>query len=97
MVVSNSVGFPVACLTWKGPALPRAEILVWFVLQGCLNTRERLANLHIIPPHSGHLSFLCFCCGISESTSFWIHVVLEYLGILSPMVVFAMELSQGVY
>ena len=40
---------PSECLAWKGLAPPTAEILVWFILQGRLNTKERLGRLNIIP------------------------------------------------
>ena len=64
MVASNSVGFPMACLAWKGLAPPCAEILVWFVLQGHLNTKERLAKFLIISP----TATICpFCVSAFES------------------------------
>ena len=48
-----------------GPT-PHAEILVWFTLQGKLNTRERLAVLKVIPP----MAAICpFCHSAVESIS----------------------------
>ena len=72
--VRSSLGTPAACLAWKGLAPPHAEILVWFVLQGRLNTKERLMKLNIISTGSDlrpffseasetveHLFFDCHC------------------------------------
>ena len=48
-IANISVGTPAASWAWNGLAPPRVDILVWLVLQGRLNTKERLAVLHIIP------------------------------------------------
>lgn len=34
---------------WSGVALPRAELVTWFIIQKRLNTRDRLCSLNIIP------------------------------------------------
>lgn len=49
LIVNNSIGSPSTCLAWKGLALPQMKILVWFLLQGSLNIRERLIMLKVIP------------------------------------------------
>ena len=59
MVASNTIGTRSARLAWKGLASPHAEILVWFVLQGWLNTREKLAKFNIIPPVVAVCPFYC--------------------------------------
>lgn len=53
-----------ASLAWRGLAPPRAEILVWFVLHGRLNTKERLARLNIIPLSAA----LCPLCSLENET-----------------------------
>ena len=57
LIDGNSHGTLVASLAWKGLAPPRAEVLVWFVLQERLNTRERLCKLNILPPVSAPCPF----------------------------------------
>ena len=66
LLAGNSIGNSFAGLAWNGLAPPRAEILIWFVLQKRLNTRERLAMLKIIPP----VAAICpFCVAAVESVS----------------------------
>ena len=62
-------------IAWKGLAPARAEILVWFVLQEKLSTKERLSKLNIIPQdqalcpfcneHPETVRHLFFGCSIS--------------------------------
>lgn len=35
-------------VVWKGLALPRAKLLVWFIIQGKFKTRHRLQRLNLI-------------------------------------------------
>lgn len=49
---------------WRGLAPPRAEILIWLVQLGRLNTRDRLSMMHIISP----IEAVCpFCLSEVES------------------------------
>ena len=64
---NSSLGTPTTSLEWKGLAPPCAEILVWFVLQGRLNSKERLAKLGIIPRGDDLCSLCSLCSSASES------------------------------
>ena len=70
-VASNTIGAPSTRLAWKGLAPPRAKILVWFVLQGQLNTRKKLARFNIIPS----VATVCpLCCEVVETVE---HILCE--------------------
>ena len=38
----------VASKVWRGPAPSKAELLVWFLILGRLNTRDRLRRLNVL-------------------------------------------------
>ena len=63
LIANSSLGTPTVSLAWKCLAPPRAEILVWFVLQGRFNTKERLARLNIIQTGDDSCPL---CSGASE-------------------------------
>ena len=77
-VAANSVGSFYASLAWKGLAPPRAEILVWFTLQGKLNTRERLAILKVIPP----VAAICPFCRSAVESIFHVLFVCDFSWII---------------
>ena len=67
----NIVGSTTANRVWKGLAPPRAELQVQFVIQGRLNTRDRLSLLNIIPP----VAAVCpMCSSAAESVT---HIFFE--------------------
>ena len=49
---------------WRGVASPRAELLLWFILQQRLNAKDRLCKLNCISPGD---SLCCFFSAESES------------------------------
>ena len=49
-ILNNNLASSVISKAWLGIVPPHAKILVWFVLQERLNTRERLCKLAILQP-----------------------------------------------
>ena len=58
IVARNIVGSTIGRRVWKGLAPLRVELLVWFVFQGSLNTKDKLSILNIIPP----VATVCLMC-----------------------------------
>jgi ribonuclease HI len=50
---------------WKGLAPPRAELLVWFILQEKMNTRSRLKRLNILKEDA---TVVCPFCELEEES-----------------------------
>ena len=83
---NNSQGTPANALVWKCLAPPRVEILAWFVLQGRLNTKQRLAGLNHHPHYISFMPFMFTCQWNCWGYFLWVHGVMENLGWLSSAV-----------
>lgn len=51
---------------WRGVATLKAELLLWFILQERLNTKDRLRKLNCIMPSD---SLSCLCADEIESVA----------------------------
>ena len=58
--------FNHAKMVWKGLAPPRVELLVWFILLGRLNTKDRLCRFNYIVAED---SLCVFCTNDQETIS----------------------------
>ena len=47
-IVVDSIDWLARRKAWKNLAPPRAELLMWFILQRCLNTKDRLLKFNYI-------------------------------------------------
>ena len=61
-LVSHNTSF-AACV-WKGVAPPKVELLLWFILLGRLNTKDRLLWLNILPADN----YRCVICNEGEES-----------------------------
>ena len=64
---------------WRGVATPKAELLLWFILQERLSTKERLCKVNCIPSSD---KLCCFCLGwtrICRASIFCLSSILEIM------------------
>ena len=92
--------FKFAAKAWYKMAPPKVEMLVWFLLLGKLNTKDRLVNLNILPrskancvlcnEHMENIGHLFFSCNYSWKLwcSYFNKLKINWVILVDPRIAF---------